>query len=93
MASEPHRYMERPGPMRALRRAVVLGLRWLETALDLPIDAPSPHPKLRQAGALHDTLISTKRLWVTAELGLDADTPRTTGRAPVIERALKTAGR
>jgi hypothetical protein len=28
--------------MQALRRAVVLGLRWLDTALDLPIDAPSP---------------------------------------------------
>jgi hypothetical protein len=26
------------------------------------IDALSPHPKLRQAGALQDTLIATKRL-------------------------------
>jgi hypothetical protein len=38
-----------------------LGLRWLDTALDFPIDALSPHPKLRQAGALQDTLIATKR--------------------------------
>jgi hypothetical protein len=39
-----------------------LGLRWLDTALDFPIDALSRHPKLRQAGALQDTLISKKRL-------------------------------
>jgi hypothetical protein len=39
-----------------------LGLRWLDTALDFPIDALYSHPKLRQAGALQDTLISTKRL-------------------------------
>jgi hypothetical protein len=50
--------------------SLFLRVRWLDTDLDLPNDAPSPHPKLRQAGALHDTLIATKRLWVTAELGL-----------------------
>jgi hypothetical protein len=38
-----------------------LGLRWLDTALDFPIDALYSHPKLRQAGALQDTLIATKR--------------------------------
>jgi hypothetical protein len=31
-----------------------LGLRWLDTALDFPIDALYSHPKLRQAGALQD---------------------------------------
>jgi hypothetical protein len=46
-----------------------LGLRWLDTALDFPIDALYSHPKLRPAGALQDTLIATKRLWVTAQLG------------------------
>jgi hypothetical protein len=39
-----------------------LGLRWLDTAWDFPIDALSSHPKLRQAGALQDTLTATKRL-------------------------------
>jgi hypothetical protein len=39
-----------------------LGLRWLDTALDFPISALYSHPKLRQAGALQDTLISRKRL-------------------------------
>jgi hypothetical protein len=39
-----------------------LGLRWLDTALDFPIDALYSHPKLRQAGALQDTLIAKKRL-------------------------------
>jgi hypothetical protein len=43
-------------------RILVLGLRWLDTALDFPIDALSSHPKLRQAGALQDTLMATKRL-------------------------------
>jgi hypothetical protein len=39
-----------------------LGLRWLDTALDFPINALYSHPKLRQAGALQDTLMATKRL-------------------------------
>jgi hypothetical protein len=39
-----------------------LGVRWMETALDFPIDALYSHPKLRQAGALQDTLVATKRL-------------------------------
>jgi hypothetical protein len=39
-----------------------LGLRWLDTALDFPIGGRSPHPKLRPAGALQDTLMATKRL-------------------------------
>jgi hypothetical protein len=39
-----------------------LGLRWLDTALDFPIGALYSHPKLRQAGALQDTLIAKKRL-------------------------------
>jgi hypothetical protein len=39
-----------------------LGLRWLDTALDFPIDALYFHPKLRPAGALQDTLMATKRL-------------------------------
>jgi hypothetical protein len=43
-------------------RSLYLGLRWLDTALDFPIDPLSRHPKLRQAGALQDTLIATKRL-------------------------------
>jgi hypothetical protein len=46
-----------------------LGLRWLDTALDFPIDALYSHPKLRQAGALHDTLIAKKRLWQLHNLG------------------------
>jgi hypothetical protein len=29
----------------------------------IPIDALYSHPKLRQAGALQDTLIATKRHW------------------------------
>jgi hypothetical protein len=37
--------------------SLFLGLRWLDTALDFPIDALYSHPKLRQAGALQDTLI------------------------------------
>jgi hypothetical protein len=40
-----------------------LGVQWLDTALDFPVDALSSHPKLRQAGALQDTLIATKRHW------------------------------
>jgi hypothetical protein len=43
-------------------RSWFLGLRWLDTALDFPIDALYSHPKLRQAGALQDTLMATKRL-------------------------------
>jgi hypothetical protein len=43
--------------------SLFLGLRWLDTALDFSIDALYSHPKLRQAGALHDTLIATKRHW------------------------------
>jgi hypothetical protein len=39
-----------------------LGLRWLDTALDFSISALYSHPKLRQAGALQDTLMATKRL-------------------------------
>jgi hypothetical protein len=46
-----------------------LGLRWLDTALDFPIDALYSHPKLRQAGALQDTLIATKRLWQLHNVG------------------------
>jgi hypothetical protein len=42
--------------------SLFLGLRWLDTALDFPIDALYSHPKLRPAGALQDPLISTKRL-------------------------------
>jgi hypothetical protein len=42
--------------------SLFLGLRWLDTALDFPIDALSSHPKLRPAGALQDTLMATKRL-------------------------------
>jgi hypothetical protein len=48
--------------MRASRRFVVLGLRWLDTALDFPIDALSSHPKLRPARALQDSLMAPKRL-------------------------------
>jgi hypothetical protein len=39
-----------------------LGLRWLDTAWDFPIDALYSHPKLRQSGALQDTLISKKNV-------------------------------
>jgi hypothetical protein len=46
-----------------------LGLRWLDTALDFPIDALYSHPKLRQAGALQDTLTATKRLGLLLHLG------------------------
>jgi hypothetical protein len=46
-----------------------LGLRWLDTALDFLIDALYSHPKLRQAGALQDTLIAKKRLWQLHNLG------------------------
>jgi hypothetical protein len=46
-----------------------LGLRWLDTAWDFPIDALYSHPKLRQAGALHDTLMATKRLGQLLNLG------------------------
>jgi hypothetical protein len=37
--------------------------------LDFPIDALYSHPKLRQAGALQDTLIATKRLGQLHNLG------------------------
>jgi hypothetical protein len=46
-----------------------LGLRWLDTALDFPIDALYSHPKLRQAGALQDTPIASKRLGQLHNLG------------------------
>jgi hypothetical protein len=49
-------------PSREDSGSFFLGLRWLDTALDFPIDALYSHPKLRQAGALQDTLIPTKRL-------------------------------
>jgi hypothetical protein len=42
--------------------SLFLEVRWLDTALDFPIGALSPHPKLRQAGTLQDTLMATKRL-------------------------------
>jgi hypothetical protein len=47
---------------RPKTRLFLLGLRWLDTALDFPISALSRHPKLRQAGAPHDTLTAPKRL-------------------------------
>jgi hypothetical protein len=58
-------------PARAQRPffTSVLGLRWLDTALDFPIDPLSRHPKLRQAGALQDTLMATKRLGQLRNLG------------------------
>jgi hypothetical protein len=37
--------------------------------LDFPIDALYSHPKLRQAGALQDTLMATKRLWQLHNVG------------------------
>jgi hypothetical protein len=52
-----------------LAGSLFLGLRWLDTALDFLIDALYSHPKLRQAGALQDTLISTKRFWQLHNLG------------------------
>jgi hypothetical protein len=50
-------------------RSWFLGLRWLDTALDFPIDALSSHPKLRPAGALQDPLIPTKPLGQLRHLG------------------------
>jgi hypothetical protein len=49
--------------------SLFLGLRWLDTALDFLIDALSRHPKLRQAGALQDTLMASKRLGQLHNLG------------------------
>jgi hypothetical protein len=46
-----------------------LAVRWLDTALDFPIDALYSHPKLRQAGALQDTFMATKRLWQLHNVG------------------------
>jgi hypothetical protein len=44
-------------------------MRWLDSALDFPIDALYSHPKLRPAGALHVILIATKRLGQLPNLG------------------------
>jgi hypothetical protein len=49
--------------------SLFLGLRWLDSALDFPIGALYSHPKLRQAGALQDTLMATKRLGQLRNLG------------------------
>jgi hypothetical protein len=42
--------------------SLFLAVRRLDTALDFSHRRAPPHPKLRQAGALHDTLMATKRL-------------------------------
>jgi hypothetical protein len=49
--------------------SLFFGLRWLDTALDFPIDALYSHPKLCPAGALQDTLMATKRLGQLHNLG------------------------
>jgi hypothetical protein len=51
-----------PSRLRVRLRILVSWTAVAGHRFGFPIDALSPHPKLRQAGALQDTLIATKRL-------------------------------